>query len=201
MKLEDWKLLYITQSSNSLLSVLFSVWCLETRMNVANSDWREVEQVDEDHSEDRKGRKQKERGGRIRWKWKICWKFMPLYCFTEFTYLYIDMFITCFTRTCPSQCRMSWPEVHPLWQGAVIYQRIFQDNKKLLPRAKVLSLLSKHICQDPLKKFFGQQRQRGQVNENPNVAEFLRNTQASGSLPPLVQTSKAIAEKTIVKGA
>lgn len=46
--------------------------------------------------------------------------------------------------------------------------------------------LSEKICQDPLEKFFGCQRQRGRVNENPNVAEFVKNTQAlrvCGNLP------------------
>ena len=38
--------------------------------------------------------------------------------------------------------------------------------------------LSNRLCQDPLEKFFGEQRQRGRVNKNPNVVEFLRNTQA-----------------------
>ena len=32
--------------------------------------------------------------------------------------------------------------------------------------------------QDPLEKFFGLQRQRGRVSENPSMQEFLRNTQA-----------------------
>ena len=38
--------------------------------------------------------------------------------------------------------------------------------------------LSNRICQDPLEKFFGQQRQRGRASYNPNVSEFLKNTQA-----------------------
>ena len=38
--------------------------------------------------------------------------------------------------------------------------------------------LSEHICQDPLEKFFGNQRQRGRVNENPTVRDFCKNTQA-----------------------
>ena len=38
--------------------------------------------------------------------------------------------------------------------------------------------LSNRICQDPLEKFFGQQHQRGRVNETPSVGEFLHNTQA-----------------------
>ena len=42
----------------------------------------------------------------------------------------------------------------------------------------VVVFLSNRLCHDPLEKFFGQQRQRGGTNENPNVAEFLKNTQA-----------------------
>ncbi len=42
----------------------------------------------------------------------------------------------------------------------------------------VESFLSQRICQDPLERFFGTQRQRGGVHENPNVAEFMKNTQA-----------------------
>ena len=39
-------------------------------------------------------------------------------------------------------------------------------------------LLSRRITQDPLEKFFGLQRQRGRVNENPNSQEFFKNSQA-----------------------
>ena len=38
--------------------------------------------------------------------------------------------------------------------------------------------MGNRICQDPLEKFSGQQRQRGRVHENPSVKEFLQNTQA-----------------------
>ena len=38
--------------------------------------------------------------------------------------------------------------------------------------------LSNRICQDPLENFFGQVRQKGRVNENPNASEFLKTTQA-----------------------
>ena len=38
--------------------------------------------------------------------------------------------------------------------------------------------MSQRLCQASLEKFFGCQRQRGRVNDNPNVAEFLKNTQA-----------------------
>ena len=42
----------------------------------------------------------------------------------------------------------------------------------------VKSFLSQRICQDPLEKIFGCQRQRGGVHDNPNCTEFMKNTQA-----------------------
>lgn len=42
----------------------------------------------------------------------------------------------------------------------------------------VSAFLSNKICQDKLENFFGQQRQRGRVHENPNARDFLKNTQA-----------------------
>ena len=42
----------------------------------------------------------------------------------------------------------------------------------------VKCFLSERISQDPLEKFFGNQRQRGGVNENPTVKKFCQNTQA-----------------------
>ena len=39
----------------------------------------------------------------------------------------------------------------------------------------VKSFLSEHISQDPLEKYFGRQRQRGGVHENPTSHEFLKN--------------------------
>ena len=42
----------------------------------------------------------------------------------------------------------------------------------------VKCFLSERICQDPLEKFFGCQRQRGGRHENPNVKRFIQNTQA-----------------------
>ena len=38
--------------------------------------------------------------------------------------------------------------------------------------------LSEKLSQDPLEKFFGMQRQRGATNENPNISQALKNTQA-----------------------
>ena len=45
-----------------------------------------------------------------------------------------------------------------------------------LPGVKVF--LSQRLCQDPLEKFFGCQRQRGGAHDNPSVLDFCRNTQA-----------------------
>lgn len=42
----------------------------------------------------------------------------------------------------------------------------------------VKSFLSEQISQDPLEKYFGRQRQRGGVNENPTCQEFLQNNNA-----------------------
>ena len=37
--------------------------------------------------------------------------------------------------------------------------------------------LSRRLSQDPLEQFFGCQRQRGGVHDNPNAVEFLNNSQ------------------------
>ena len=42
----------------------------------------------------------------------------------------------------------------------------------------VKAFLSNKLCQDLLEKFFGQQRQRGRVNENPSANDFIKNSQA-----------------------
>ena len=43
---------------------------------------------------------------------------------------------------------------------------------------EVTVFLGNRVCQDPLEKFFGQQKQGGRVHENPSVKEFLKNPQA-----------------------
>ena len=48
----------------------------------------------------------------------------------------------------------------------------------LLSVPGVSCFLSERLCQDPLEKFFGCQRQQGRASENPSVAEFCSNTQA-----------------------
>ena len=45
-----------------------------------------------------------------------------------------------------------------------------------IPNVEVF--LSERLCQDPLEKFFGCQRQRGKSNENPNMQQFCSGTQA-----------------------
>ena len=42
----------------------------------------------------------------------------------------------------------------------------------------VKSFLSERISQDPLEKYFGRQRQRGGVNDNPNASQLLKGNQA-----------------------
>lgn len=42
---------------------------------------------------------------------------------------------------------------------------------------KKMAFLSNRICQDPLEKFFGCQRQVGGTNDNPSVHEFFKNTE------------------------
>ena len=41
----------------------------------------------------------------------------------------------------------------------------------------VKCLLSNRLCQDPLEKYFGMQRQTGNSNENPTAAEFAKNSE------------------------
>ena len=38
--------------------------------------------------------------------------------------------------------------------------------------------LSEKLSQDPLEKYFGIQRQQGQANENPSIAQVLKNSQS-----------------------
>jgi len=47
--------------------------------------------------------------------------------------------------------------------------------------------MSRRITQDSLEKYFGLQRQRGRVNDNPNAQEFCKNSEALR----VIQTSMA----------
>ena len=48
----------------------------------------------------------------------------------------------------------------------------------ILSQPGVTFFLSEKLCQDPLEKFFGLQRQRGKTNDNPTLTEVQKNTQA-----------------------
>ena len=50
--------------------------------------------------------------------------------------------------------------------------------KFLLSQPGVGYILSERFNQDPVECFFGQQRSRGQRNDNPSVQQFMQNTQA-----------------------
>ena len=41
-----------------------------------------------------------------------------------------------------------------------------------------MPLQSHRLSQDPLEKYFGLQRQRGRVSDNPTVDQFFKNAQA-----------------------
>lgn len=55
----------------------------------------------------------------------------------------------------------------------------------------VNSFLSQRLCQDPLERFFGLQRQRGGVHENPNVVEFSKNMQALRVVKSVCKTTSS----------
>ena len=48
----------------------------------------------------------------------------------------------------------------------------------LLSQSATGYVLSERFNQDPIEAFFGQQRSRGQRNDNPSVQQFIHNTQA-----------------------
>ena len=50
--------------------------------------------------------------------------------------------------------------------------------KYLFSIPDVKCFLSRNICQDPLEKFFGVQRQMGRTHSNPNMYNFQKNMQA-----------------------
>ena len=55
------------------------------------------------------------------------------------------------------------------------------------------SFLSNKLCQDSVEKFFGQQRQRGRVNENPKK----QSSTQSGTR--CVQTSKEVVTVMLIQ--
>ena len=63
-----------------------------------------------------------------------------------------------------------------------------------IPGVKIF--LSNRICQDPLENFFGQQRQRGNTNDNPNSTEFIKNTQALRVINTVCSTVRGNCKET-----
>ena len=65
-----------------------------------------------------------------------------------------------------------------MWRTHTI---IIVSSLELLPTVLAIPgvklFLSDKINQDPLEKFFGRLRQHGRANQNPTVAEALKNTQ------------------------
>ena len=61
--------------------------------------------------------------------------------------------------------------------------------KFLLSQSSHGYILSERFNQDPIEAFFGQQRSRGQRNDNPSVQQFIHNTQA------------LIVQKSLVSGS
>ena len=68
---------------------------------------------------------------------------------------------------------------------SVIIMFFFKNSQFICGTSQVLlqhswskSIFKPKLCQDPLENFFGHQRQRGRGHDNPNVEQFIINTQA-----------------------
>ncbi len=64
-----------------------------------------------------------------------------------------------------------------LFIHCIIAKSFIELVKYLFSVPGVNSFLSRRLCQDPLEKFFGCQRQIGRTHDNPTVKEFAQNTQ------------------------
>ena len=91
----------------------------------------------------------------------------------------MDIEELCYSKPCQSD------ESHPFLERrflffcfvfAVLSFVEFLQYVFTIPGVKLF--LSSKLSQNPIEKFFGQQRQRGSSNDNPNVDQFLKNTQA-----------------------
>jgi hypothetical protein len=68
--------------------------------------------------------------------------------------------------------------------------------KYLFTIPDVRVFMSDRLCHDPLENFFGQQRQRGGISDNPNTQEFVKNTQSLRVVNELCHPAiKEIAEE------
>ena len=84
------------------------------------------------------------------------------------TSMYMYKYLICPFMHALQMCNHSLPSAHSFIE---LVEYVFK-----IPDAKVF--FSRKVCQDPLKKFFGCQWQRGATNENPSVHQFIHNTQA-----------------------
>ena len=55
----------------------------------------------------------------------------------------------------------------------------------------VNSFLSQRVCQDALEQFIGSQRQRRGTHDDPNVLEFMKNTQGLRVVNSIVKPPKS----------
>ena len=63
----------------------------------------------------------------------------------------------------------------------------------------VKSFLSEHVSQEPLKKYFGRQKQRGRVNENLTCEQFMKNNVALRIVSSIKSTLVKVKEGIIKK--
>ncbi len=92
----------------------------------------------------------------------------------------------------------SWPLNHcPMYVTSVLaslpaffylVKSFIEFVQSLFDIPGIKAILSERISQDPLEKFFSCQQQRGGRHKNPNVHEFLKNTQALAVIDSLCST-------------
>ena len=85
--------------------------------------------------------------------------------------LFLTPHYTCISPSCPYYiCAHSVRTTHAVLSFVELTRFLFT-----VPGVK--AFLSRRLSQDPLEQFFGCVRQRGGVHDNPNVVEFLKNSQ------------------------
>lgn len=90
-----------------------------------------------------------------------------------------NMLISKETLTGLRMTGISYYYIHVLYTIIILLVNSFIELVRYLFSLQgVKAFLSERISQDPLEKFFGRQRQRGGVHENPNVSQFLKGNQA-----------------------
>ena len=64
--------------------------------------------------------------------------------------------------------------IHSLFTESYVGRSFVELVQYVFDIPGVDSFLSQRLCQDPLERFFGCQRQRGRVHDNPNAADFIK---------------------------